>query len=978
MAETPEEPEELEEVEAEPPRIAHYLIQGVVARGHESVVYRAKDETLGRGVALKVLEDPAAADRLIDEARITSQLTHPGIAAVYQAGRDPVTDCAFVAFEWVDGATLRAHLRRGELEEEDLLRYASEIAAAVAHAHEQSLVHGDLKLDNVVLPYSGPGLKLIDFGLSSAIERFTPGEIWGTPAYMAPELFEGAPRTIASDLFALGVLLYELATRALPFGGDDDDEHAVAERLRHDRREPLDQLRPGLPTEFVELVDQLLVGEPERRGPTAAEVAQRLNQLRQSRVKSSSGKWIALIVLIALMGTGYGTRDRWLKGLTGETDRDASQSESNAPLVVPWPAHRLRLGEVRIARMAGEDPQSAPIAADDPRAAYQKQLAQTLAVFLSPRDPGSALLADSSTSTSPAELGPSAWLVAEVEFLSESSDARVTYRLSPDRSGSGSFVDPPALIVTKDATEDGVTLSEGARFQIEGDDPVGVGLSGIRVLRQQGTDASFGEPRSSESPPNVSEPTAKPPTGSGPESRRWTWRNGWPTTLVDKANPIRAFIAGVEMTQTFEGWSEAIALFERAQADGSFLEAKAWRAALLLARGHDDRPGKLAVELRDALLSRRVAEPDRSELTGCVIDTLGQPTVDRYRRWDAPHRLALAFNDALDAREPALTDRILRERFEERRFNRELLYRQCQLFVRSGDLDPARSAFESYRLLGDQIGVRAGAGAAGGEANWRESFLAWRLDNAESSQEMRELKLMRWLLPRSRQPAYFLVMPLVISQFDRSELAAVADRQYGLVEAESVRCLRWLLLGELDAARSIAATLSPPLDRGLGHRLLAAIEALAGNRSETRAALENARVVDPHHPAARFLEEYLEASPYEIQVESGDESAFRRWRRRFSLLAQARTIRQEGDPSQSLELLDSVRWVDSEFRVLDWPELGFLVWLERVQGIRDVGGVDRAKSEFNRFRAWWPRDRAPESRVSREANRIELLLDGAQ
>lgn len=901
--------DELEEVSAEAieepeQRIAQYVIEGIVSRSHESVVYRAKDDTLGRGVALKVLEDPTAAKRLIDEARITSQLSHPGIAAVYQAGLDEKTGCAFIAFEWVDGATLRSHLRKGELSTADLLRFATEITAAVAHAHSHGLVHGDLKADNVVLPFGGRSVKLIDFGLSSAIERFTEGEVWGTPAYMAPELFEGAERTEASDRFALGVLFYELATHQLPFGGDDDDEHAVHRRLQEDRRIPLDQARPGLPPEFVEIVDRWLDPDPAQREPSTAEAAEALAELQRT-AKSPAGKWGALVALVLIAtAIGFFTRDAWRPLLSGPSKEtaDSKGEESGVEDVAPVP-RALRRGAFTI---TGE--------VTDERRAFQRRLEQTIDLFLAVDDPGSSVVSENRRPDE-SDGEPVAWLTGSI--METELGFRVELHVAQTAAGESPFE----------------LAADSAPLEWESGDPVEVGLAVAARLIRDG-----------ESPVPLS--------------------NRWPSTLAEQPAALTAFMNAVALTQEPSRWTEALPEFRRARTSEPFFEARAWEAALYVALGRFDIAAERVGELHDALLSRRIGREEQSTVVRCLIETLGTPAIDRYRRWAAAHPLARAVDDGLDALEPTLTDRQLIERFERGSLHRRLLYRQANTFRSRGEIERARRARDAY------------LGFPGARDEWREAFLEWRLEGIDTAPEVHEFKLMRWLLPRTDQPAYFLVMPLLISQFDRAEVAAVADRPYGFVEAETVRCLRFMLLGELDPAREVAAHLNPPLDRGLGARLGAAIAVLAGDFATARESIERAINSDPRHPATVFLEGHLDADPYSITPLPGDESDFQRWRRRFSLVAQARRLREGGDPTGALALLEPVTWVDAQFRVMDWPETGFLAWLERIRAHHDVGDDTSALEEFRRFRKWWPRDRAPESRVSEEALRVQVVLEG--
>jgi serine/threonine protein kinase len=188
------------------------------------VVYLADDTRLSRRVALKALSqaigpDPTARERLRREARAAAALSHPGIATVYAL--EEIGDELYLAFEYVPGPTLRALLDNGPLPPRQVLEIALQLAKALATAHSQNIVHRDLKPENVVRTPSGV-IKVLDFGIAR-VEGLTStrltgtGSIVGTPAYMAPEQAQGDDADFRSDLFAFGVLVYEMASGSNPF-----------------------------------------------------------------------------------------------------------------------------------------------------------------------------------------------------------------------------------------------------------------------------------------------------------------------------------------------------------------------------------------------------------------------------------------------------------------------------------------------------------------------------------------------------------------------------------------------------------------------------------------------------------------------------------------------------------------------------------------------------------------------------------------
>jgi len=356
---------------AGPEMVAQYRLDAVIARGGLATVCRATDTTLGRTVALKIIDDGARAPALIAEARNTSRLSHPGIAQVHQAGIDPATGLAFIALEWVPGPTLREIVRRGPLPLADLYRHGQDIAAAVAAAHAAGLVHGDLKADNVVIAGEPGRAKLLDFGLSVPDEQIGQGELWGTPAAMAPELLAGGPRTAQSDLFALGVLLFELATGKLPFGGETGDDEEV--RRRQEERAPDPRaLRLELPGDIAETIRTLLARDPASRGPGAIEVA-RLLRLRRRALEGRRPVALPLLLIAALAAAGA-WHFRHELGLAPPAGAGAGRGAREAAA-----APHLSVGR-------WGDPAGAETAAS-------RVLADLLALLLAAEDPGSALLA---------------------------------------------------------------------------------------------------------------------------------------------------------------------------------------------------------------------------------------------------------------------------------------------------------------------------------------------------------------------------------------------------------------------------------------------------------------------------------------------------------------------------------------------------------------------------------------------------------
>ena len=209
-------------------QLGHYRIERVLGRGGMGVVYLADDTRLGRTVALKAVapkftDDEGRRERLRREARAAASLSHPGIATVYAL--EEFGSQLFLVSEYVPGDTLRDELRRGPLPALRAMETALAIARALASAHDRGIVHRDLKPENIIRAPSGT-IKILDFGLArvgdsaeSLASLTEDGAIVGTPAYMSPEQARGQTVDFRSDLFSLGILLYEMASGIHPFAG---------------------------------------------------------------------------------------------------------------------------------------------------------------------------------------------------------------------------------------------------------------------------------------------------------------------------------------------------------------------------------------------------------------------------------------------------------------------------------------------------------------------------------------------------------------------------------------------------------------------------------------------------------------------------------------------------------------------------------------------------------------------------------------
>ncbi|MGZ4315683.1 MAG: protein kinase domain-containing protein [Gaiellaceae bacterium] len=270
-------------------RIAdRYELEEVVGHGGMSTVYKAHDSLLERNVALKVLhqqynEDEDFVERFKHEARSVAQLQHPNIVTVIDRGEEDGRQ--YIVFEFIDGENLKELVvRKGRLDLRDALEIANEIAHGLAFAHDHGLVHRDVKPQNVLLNGDGRA-KVTDFGIARSLDVdhgvTQTGTILGTSNYIAPEQASGQPVDAHTDVYSLGIVLYEMLTGELPFPG----ESFVAIAMRHIQEPSPNVLdvRGDIPLRVAEMIDRALEKDPEQRFPTmdafAAEIEASLAEL---------------------------------------------------------------------------------------------------------------------------------------------------------------------------------------------------------------------------------------------------------------------------------------------------------------------------------------------------------------------------------------------------------------------------------------------------------------------------------------------------------------------------------------------------------------------------------------------------------------------------------------------------------------------------------------------------------------------------
>ena len=335
--------------------ISHYRIIEELGAGGMGQVYLAEDVRLGRKVAMKVLAPKLVTDqervrRFAQEARAASALNHPNILTIHDIGQ--VGDIHFIATEFVDGETLRARLDRGRLQLSEVLEIATQVGSALAVAHDAGIVHRDVKPENVMLRRDGY-VKVLDFGLAKltvsglandAVDGITrsvmetnPGVVLGTFSYMSPEQARGGTIDVRSDIFSLGVMLYEMVAGRLPFTGATPAD--VLGAILYVEAIPLSAVSSA-PDTLVRVVGQAVSKRSEARHQTMDGLVADLKAVRRqielvpigSFSSSPSDSAVSFLPDSVTSTTGPEQRE-WAGGRVG--CRDAARGRASAKTARP-------------------------------------------------------------------------------------------------------------------------------------------------------------------------------------------------------------------------------------------------------------------------------------------------------------------------------------------------------------------------------------------------------------------------------------------------------------------------------------------------------------------------------------------------------------------------------------------------------------------------------------------------------------------
>jgi eukaryotic-like serine/threonine-protein kinase len=323
----------------------HYLIESKLGEGGMGVVYKARDTRLDRTVAIKVLPDAKIADpsrkqRFAQEAKAASALNHPNIVTIHDIRSQDGTD--FIVMECVDGQTLSELIPSKGMRPPQALKYAVQMADALAKAHAAGIVHRDLKPSNVMITEEGR-VKILDFGMAKLMEAVESspdaptvtarqlteeGAVVGTAAYMSPEQAEGRKLDGRSDIFSFGSVLYEMVTGQRPFGGDS--RLSVLSKILNEDPKPPSQQTPAIPPELDKIVLRCLRKDPARRYQTMADLKVALEDVDEESVgyrATTAGersspqvaqvpapswrRWLWAALLPVLLVAGYFAWRRW-------------------------------------------------------------------------------------------------------------------------------------------------------------------------------------------------------------------------------------------------------------------------------------------------------------------------------------------------------------------------------------------------------------------------------------------------------------------------------------------------------------------------------------------------------------------------------------------------------------------------------------------------------------------------------------------
>jgi serine/threonine protein kinase len=256
-------------------QVGRYQILDTIGTGANSRVVRAFDPMIGRTVAIKLFPSQLASgegrERFIKEARVIGQISHPSIVPLHDMGIEESSSTPYLVMEYVEGQPLERLLDKGSIPYPRACAWTAEVASALAVAHRKGIIHGDVKPANILINEEGR-VKLTDFGMARLASRdSSDSPLLGTPAYWCPEQILGKPQDARSDIFSLGVVLYEMITGHRPF--DSDSLQGICSRVLSSTPLPPSHTNPSLPAGLNELVASCLAKDPAQRRNSGDDLA---------------------------------------------------------------------------------------------------------------------------------------------------------------------------------------------------------------------------------------------------------------------------------------------------------------------------------------------------------------------------------------------------------------------------------------------------------------------------------------------------------------------------------------------------------------------------------------------------------------------------------------------------------------------------------------------------------------------------------
>jgi len=271
-------------------KVGRYEILEIIGVGANGRVARAFDPLIARIVAIKLfpaeLARGEARNRFVQEARVVGQISHPAIIALHDMGIDEASQTPYLVMEFIQGQPLEKLLEKGSIPFARACAWAAEVATALGVAHRKGVIHGDVKPANILIT-EDERVKLTDFGmarLASRDSKDTP--LLGSPAYWCPEQIVGKPQDARSDIFSLGVVMYEMVTGHRPF--DADSLQGICSRILSSTPLPPSHANPSVPAAFNELIASCLAKDPAQRCASAETLAERLHPMARRSAPSEA------------------------------------------------------------------------------------------------------------------------------------------------------------------------------------------------------------------------------------------------------------------------------------------------------------------------------------------------------------------------------------------------------------------------------------------------------------------------------------------------------------------------------------------------------------------------------------------------------------------------------------------------------------------------------------------------------------------